>query len=437
VVQRQARPQRARGALEALVILMGAATSCCLEREARTDQLEFPREKPVARERSLSFKQPPAGNTTTQRCSSPGWPTTWYFCAFACLFLALSWSNPLYEIEVFSNSKVAMVSLVGLLLLLFAVIDRIWSKVMLFMLGISIMLFGRDKRWKKTADPAASAMLFRTGAITSKRVIFVRHGESEWNSVFNQGLFWLPFGLVLGIIKEFLRLLDPDSVFIDSPLNWVGTQQAKDLAMFLRKQAPDTDRDLAALRGDPGAPEAVLVTSNLRRSMETMMIGLWGRLNTTHEKVRVLSCLQEVTTNMDGVALAEAGTIDPLLMLGPKLPNLKAGRFEAPRFFDASENGGQKHLRAKGIDRLANFCQWCFSRQAAPCIIAGGHSFWFRYFFKTYLPNASKHQSKTKKIGNGGVVAFNLERAVDSDGIPVYRIDEASITVVYGGFSTK
>merc|ERR1719482_2326647 len=104
-------------------------------------------------------------------------------------------------------------------------------------------------------------MLFRTGVVATKRLILIRHGESTWNEVFNQGILRLPFGLVMGIIKEVLCLLDPDSVFIDAPLNWVGIDQAKDLRRFLDRQTPDAPnaahdaeqlRDLAALRGDPG-----------------------------------------------------------------------------------------------------------------------------------------------------------------------------------------
>ncbi|CAN0440510.1 unnamed protein product, partial [Laminaria digitata] len=59
-----------------------------------------------------------------------------------------------------------------------------------------------------------------------KRVIFLRHGESEWNEVFNRG-----FGpmflvrLVKAFVREVMMLSTRDSVFFDSPLSNTGIQQ--------------------------------------------------------------------------------------------------------------------------------------------------------------------------------------------------------------------
>ena len=68
-------------------------------------------------------------------------------------------------------------------------------------------------------------------------------------------------------------------------------------------------------------------------------------------------------------------------------------------------------------------------------IIAAGHSLWFRSFFRTYLPHASTHISKKKKLINGGLVGFTLQRLKDPEtGDYHYMIAELSITTLHGGF---
>ena len=46
--------------------------------------------------------------------------------------------------------------------------------------------------------------------------------------------------------------------------------------------------------------------------------------------------------------------------------------------------------------------------QDADVVVAGGHSIWFREFFKTYLPFDSECLGKKKKIVNCGMVSFDL-----------------------------
>lgn len=53
------------------------------------------------------------------------------------------------------------------------------------------------------------------------------------------------------------------------------------------------------------------------------------------------------------------------------------------------------------------------------------------------MPSASNHEAKSKKIMNSGVVSFTLRQAVDEKGNYLYGIDPVSVTVVYGGFTTK
>ena len=64
---------------------------------------------------------------------------------------------------------------------------------------------------------------------------------------------------------------------------------------------------------------------------------------------------------------------------------------------------GNKPLSSTGGIRMSEFCKFAFSRKEE-AIICGGHSLWFRSFFQSYLPEASTHISKKKKVVNGGTV---------------------------------
>lgn len=72
--------------------------------------------------------------------------------------------------------------------------------------------------------------------------------------------------------------------------------------------------------------------------------------------------------------------------------------------------------------------------QEADTIIAGGHSLWFKEFFKEFLPRSSTHKCKKKKIVNCGVVAFTIQHAKHAAHGDVFRVDPESVEVVYGGF---
>ncbi|CAN0520750.1 unnamed protein product, partial [Ectocarpus sp. 12 AP-2014] len=128
-----------------------------------------------------------------------------------------------------------------------------------------------------------------------KRIIFIRHGESEWNEVFNRG-----FGpsflvrLVSAFVREVMMLSTRDSVFFDSPLSNTGIQQVR--SSFRRFPAlfavPLSVADaVATLRGG-STQSSVVVTSNLRRAIATGLITLWERLRGGEERYLVHSALQ-------------------------------------------------------------------------------------------------------------------------------------------------
>ena len=102
------------------------------------------------------------------------------------------------------------------------------------------------------------------------KVVFVRHGESVWNSLFNKfGLGW-PVRIVKAFFRETVLWFTnaKDSLFIDSPLSTEGINQGQSLgAFFASRQGSELLH----------SPQSVIVVSNLRRSMETASPGAASR----------------------------------------------------------------------------------------------------------------------------------------------------------------
>ena len=67
-------------------------------------------------------------------------------------------------------------------------------------------------------------------------------------------------------------------------------------------------------------------------------------------------------------------------------------------------------------------------------IIAGGHSLWFRSYFRAFLPQKLVAPCKAKKMINGACVGLTLLRAQDEAGSYKYAIEKDSVQVIYGGF---
>ena len=103
---------------------------------------------------------------------------------------------------------------------------------------------------------------------------------------------------------------------------------------------------------------------------------------------------------------------------------------EAEKVFDASYNRGNKKPANRGAERIKEFVTWIFKQKEGK-IVVSGHSLYFRWFFRIYLPHGLQHIAKKKKIANGGVVAFDLVQ--DSKGS--VQILPNSITSVYLGFA--
>ena len=326
-------------------------------------------------------------------------------------------------------------------------------KVAMLGQAIAHLALSRDKKWSKKKLPDPDLI---KGAATNKiRIIFVRHGESIWNEIFNKGKLKLLPRLIFALLREALLWPTEDSIFFDSPLNDEGISQARKLHAFVEKEyaaagaaLPQDPKEalrqesLEILTGAPGAASSILVASNLRRAIQTLVVAMWGRLQRSGEKIHVLSSLQEVTFNVDGLGLAKRKEIPELGGIGGVRElhgafGAGAKQTSCARWFDAALQFGSKPLfGTNGLKRMQAFCDWAAKRKESTVII-GGHSLWFRSFFRTYLPASCKeHLAYRKKMVNCGVVSFMLEFG-SKGGKKVYRVNPDSICSITGGFEGK
>jgi len=301
-----------------------------------------------------------------------------------------------------------------------------------------------DKKMKKPDDFTID---YATTKVR-KTVIFIRHGESEWNTVFNKGFGpMMPVRLIKALIGEAMLFFDQDSIFCDSPLNQTGVDQAWDLLRFIAAEPASTDRNgsrpvkeltkndlVSIIRGDIG--NSVVVCSCLRRAISTALIALSTRfLRPNKDKMLCMTRLQEISRNVDTLSLTPAYTMPLVPSTEVRKDNIGEliSHFYRTRV-DCSDNTGNKTLANKAIDRHSEFTKWMFA-QKAECFIVSGHSIYFREFFKSYLPSSSDHIAKSNKMVNAGCVAFDFYN--DNN---VHQIDPDSIKVVHGsnkGFETK
>lgn len=59
----------------------------------------------------------------------------------------------------------------------------------------------------------------------------------------------------------------------------------------------------------PATAGSIIISSNLRRALSTVAIGLKSRLQRTGERIVIHSTCQEISRNIDCMALSEAGAI--------------------------------------------------------------------------------------------------------------------------------
>lgn len=321
-------------------------------------------------------------------------------------------------------------------------IKRVLKKLEIFVSSIGFMIYSSDSKGvgpKKNADPD---LLLKKETV-SKTIVFIRHGESDWNNIFNKGInLKFVINLIKAFIEEFRLFTSVNSTFIDSPLNFEGIEQALELSRYIEAESEKVSKSdptykvVQALAGKMPENTSVIVSSSLRRAVATTTLALWPRVSRTGDRIHILSSLQEISRNVDTYALSAPGTVADL-PFDRIIPHCGGeGVFSAPKVYEASQNFGNKRRDFYGIKRLRAFGELAMGQQEE-IIIVGGHSLWFKYFFQTFMPHASTHDAKTKKITNSGVVSFTLHAAKAEDGTLQFRIEPSSIQTIFGGFTTK
>lgn len=266
------------------------------------------------------------------------------------------------------------------------------------------------------------------------RLVFIRHGQSMWNSIFNSyGLGWPQRAIRAVFMELWCFFLKPfDSALLDSPLSTKGKKEAGELANFL-KGSPNV------ISQDPST--SVIVASNLRRAMETALIGLKSRVTETRECIVVDSSLQEGSSNIDAQSFStEPGKMAPML-----IGDIKDSK-QLVNYFNPYLNAGNKKIGEDVYHRMDHFVHHLFDGASAlslkPAkgnrsnyeleeVIVVGHSGYFRNFFRRFLPASSTHIAKQKKMQNCAVVAFTLEFDASTG---IISVDESSITTLFKGF---
>jgi len=268
----------------------------------------------------------------------------------------------------------------------------------------------------------------------------VQFSESLWNHTFNRGInFKLPFRVAVILLWETILVFIQDSVLFDSPLSTKGLSECVALARWIRDVGNGaTECDVQSknvvdiLRGT-SKNQATITTSNLRRSISTVLIASSQKLKSSVlERIFVLSCLQEVTRNPDGMSLSLRGGVPPVSQLECRrkwhfleMPHLYATNLEM------LYNKGTKGLLSTLHQRLLDFSAWAFDTCLTDHIVVCGHSIWFKSFCKLYMPAYVDHIAKTKKISNCSIVKFELTKLV-CDGDVDYWVDPDSFSLVYG-----
>ena len=275
-------------------------------------------------------------------------------------------------------------------------------------------------------------------------------GESTWNDTFNKGhhrsalVFVLGFipGLIKSVMYEIYLTLtgQVDSWFFDSPISNLGLSQVDELAKFLSVDSPDASKRtkeeaefVSILRGDAGAPSSKLLSSSLRRALSTMACSFRERLaRNPNDKILVVPSLQEISRNPDTLSITPAHhTVQASFV--DRSSKVCAFQDIYTNQTDMSLHIGNKPINTNGLKRMDEFCDFVFTSVDEDNVIIGGHSIYFRSFFRTYLPYTVDHISKKRKVVNAGCVALTLLKASTPNG-DKFMIDPKSIKVIYGGF---
>jgi hypothetical protein len=307
-------------------------------------------------------------------------------------------------------------------------------KGQLFVWTLQYLLLCNDKKWKKNTQKEPTGKV-----VGSKTIIFVRHGESLWNETFNKGDRSVR-DFVLGFIPNLIKAIayewyfwvsgaSGESWFYDSPLSAKGVDQAYSIQRDFCQNAYLTPKEEAMKQICLQKKNSVVVSSNLRRAIATIAIGLqdrWAEEKVKDDPIQIWTCLQEISRNPDALSITPAHGIVAAAETDPAFM-----KEFCEKHCETKHHYGNKPVNGNGLSRLQEFCQLVFELDVDN-VVAGGHSLWFRSFFQTYL--FSEHVAQKKKIVNGGLVSFTLEKVETETKEIAYRVNSSSVTVLHRGF---
>ena len=149
----------------------------------------------------------------------------------------------------------------------------------------------------------APARTLADGTTATARVYYIRHGQSQWNA---EQTAMRKSGLSDAAIKK----IGDEERFVDSPLSTRGVNEALTLQrnLTLTPDAPWYTLGGVARCALARTCEPLLLTSNLRRAIDTTLLGLRPILESAVDyglyRVLVLPALQETCGHADCVPTA-------------------------------------------------------------------------------------------------------------------------------------
>ncbi|PFH33637.1 phosphoglycerate mutase family protein [Besnoitia besnoiti] len=186
----------------------------------------------------------------------------------------------------------------------------------------------------------------------------------------------------------------------------------------------------------------VLVTSNLRRAISTLLIALGPSVQVHSQTVQILSSLQESTRFPDALSLSSFSfsrkSSPPLSQLEEAIVGASLGQLYASHL-DQKFNRGNKRIYTTLVGRLFAFSAWLFAEGSTErqAVVVVGHSRWLRYFFRMFLPADQTHPAAEKKLSNCGVLKFDfLQLRQKGSARTDYLIDSRSCQLLRGAFAS-
>ena len=301
-------------------------------------------------------------------------------------------------------------------------------KVQLFIDTVKYLALCSEKKWKKTPDPSIIFEKHGKNAelVEQKTIIFLRHGESNWNDTFNKGdrkLMKFVQGFIPGLVKalatEWYFAVSGkanESWFYDSPLSEKGRKQAEGVQQFLSSpmeyMLPKEQEYMAILKGmldkKGESVNSQLVSSPLRRAAATMAVGLQDRFAKAlpNDKMILLPALQEISFNPDALCITPPHAKVLPAWVDPPVVETVYDKQTDSRLYT-----GNKPVNGKGIDRIQEFCKLVFTEfSSKDAIVSFDKNMFTRISVFGEILYSSKFLSRSNRSQQGiryGFVVFS------------------------------